>query len=140
MSVKTPEVDCAQQLATALSLTYGTSVKTGPKRTTTETGNDAVQIWVTTTGGPPPIPYLGGPSTSGSRYEAQVQALVVGAPDDRAGALQLGRQVREAMHLKAPTGYVGSWAQSSDPLPLGTDESSQWMFAMNFRLVWEDTN
>lgn len=138
MSAKQPEVDVASALATALSLAVGTDIKYGPARPSSETGNDAVRLWVTPYGGPPPEPYLNG-AVDGSIFKGSVQVLCVATtnPDSAAEALALGRSVRDALHLKAPSGYLGCWALSSEPLPYSPDDAGRCRVVINLSLWWQ---
>lgn len=138
MSAKQPEVDVAAALATALSLSVGTDIKYGPQRPALEPGNDAVTLWVTAYGGPPPEPYLG---SGTSLFKGSVQVVCLAAasdPDNQAQALALARSVRDALHLHAPSGYSLCTALSSEPAPMQPDDAGRIRFSVNVSLWWEN--
>lgn len=144
MAIKDVETDVGQALATALALAYGTDIKNGPKRSESEPGNEAPSIWVCTTGGRAPEPFLNVTVGGGMRH-ASVQVLALGNSDDREGARELAQSCFEALHTKAPAAaagvpYLSCYALNSEPLLLGADESGRWMYAVNFELNWIDTN
>jgi hypothetical protein len=136
VSAPTPEVDVANAIATALSLNVGTDIKHGPKTSPEDSG---AFIWVTPTGGPPMEPFLGA-SQSGSLYRPSLQVMVAGAQGDFPGGLATARQVRDALHCKAPSAaalasYRSCLVRESDPRYVGVDEAKQPLFVVNVDLV-----
>lgn len=133
----TPELDVANALASALGLSVGTDIKLGPRQSIGTPGNDAATLWVTTAGGTGPAPFM--PQASqGSWFDATVQVMVLGAADDQSAGWTKARQVRDALHCKAPSGYVMCLAQTAEPLYLGPipEASGQHEWSVNFSLRW----
>lgn len=133
-----PEVDVAAALATALSLTVGTDIKYGPRRSVVEAGDANVTIWVHATGGPAPMPFLNA-TVEGSFYDSSVQVVSLSASDDFAGGLTTARAIRDALHTKTISGYVICVADQSEPFYLGqiAEADGQHEWSQNFSLKWK---
>lgn len=138
MSALAPETLVRDQLIAALSLDSG-AVKLGPPRSPVEPGASAVQCWVIASGGPGALPFHGAP-TAGSWFEAEVQVRIRSAPDAYEGGITLARQVRDALHTKAPAGLVMCLSKTSEPLYLGVDEAGRHDFSLNFAVTWFAAN
>lgn len=139
MATLQPELDMANALAAALSMTVGTEIKLGSVKSPTMPGNAATVIWLSPYSGQFE-PYLD-TANQGGRYTSRVQATVLGPPNDEEAGLALARQVRDAINRKhpaSPAGYV-YWLLvpgSGEPFPGGFNESNQPKYTVNFEAQW----
>lgn len=121
----TPDADVASTLDTALAtLTAGTNLFYCPP-----IGPDAVGlgipvkcVFVWSSGGAPPEPFVSGGTGTERRYSA-VSIRVRSARDDYAGGLTLARSVRDAIHRASISGYITVSVRESDPIWLGATET-----------------
>lgn len=113
-------------------LTAAGNLFVGQMRTTDRTPSPAV--FCLGTGGPSPLPYLGGHRTA--LYRPTVQVMVRGpAGDDEAGAA-LALSVLEALNMQTPSGYVSWFTRDSAPAFLGTDTGQHGQWSLNVECVY----
>lgn len=144
MTARAPEQDVAKQLqAKSLGNFDGggtQTIKLGLPRGVDEPGMSGVLMFVSARGGPPPVPYFDAVN-QGSIFTCEVQVVVRTGDDDQGAGLALARQVRDALHVRAPTDtalgtYVACTARNSEPIPLPQNGQGQWEFSLNFLLTW----
>jgi hypothetical protein len=137
VSAPRPEIDVATAIAAALGWTLGTQIKTGSVRSPTEPGNDTVRCWV--------LPYaetatpLLNASVIGSMFETRVQAVVLGEADSEEAGWALARQIRDAIHTRAPSGYIRAALVPGvgGPNYLGVNEAGMPRWTLNWTLLYQ---
>lgn len=126
--MSTPGLTLAQQVAAALSMVLGTDVFNGPVREEPARG-----VWCLTYGGRAPDDIVGNPADS---YQyPRVQIRVRDLQENFGSGETLARNVREAIHLLVPAGYIDCRAIESAPLYLGADDFGRHEWAINVELT-----
>lgn len=143
MSELQPERDIALQLhAKGVGVFAGTgsdTIKLGLPRGVDEPGLSGVVLYVAARGGPPPVPYM--PASQGSIFTTNIEVVVRADADSQEAGITKARDVRRALHTRAPTdtalaGYISLTAQTSEPLSWGANEAGQWEWKIVFSLQW----
>jgi len=133
--IGSPEVSVISLLDALWTLARGTNLFSGPVRQqSTSVPHQAV--FVLPSGGPAPDAYSDG-TVIEMRYSA-IQVIVRSNPKDYAGGQVLARQVRDALHHVAVTGYVDIRAMQSEPIYIGPDEADRHLFSVNLEM-WRET-
>lgn len=125
-----PAVDLVTHLATALSLTTGTSIFNAPELPTDQSAVNSV--FAHEHGGPEPSETFGG--SAGRAVFAQVQVLVRNA--DYESGRAVARNARANSHLAPISGYYDIRVLTSEPLYLGKakdDAHHRWSFTVEMR-------
>jgi hypothetical protein len=145
----TPENDVAAYLATAslgLQLTEGGTqgnLFTGAVLPASVDGREGavpgLSVFVTSTGGPPPLPYMGPVANAGSMYFSNIQVNVRSAPKQQAAGIDLARAIRDTLHrATVPMAGGGSYlfctVKESQPNYLGTDATGRHRWSINLDL------
>ncbi len=140
----TPESDVANYLATEIpELTMGTNLFTGAVLPANVDGREGgvpgLSVFVTSTGGPPPMPYMGLVGSAGSFYYHGIQVSTRSAPSQQAQGIELARAIRDALHRATiPMAGGGSYpfclVKESQPLYLGADQTNRHRWSTNLDL------
>lgn len=137
MSLRNPASDLVDFLtsktAGGVVLTRATNLFVGGLRSADEAPSPAV--FVQNTGGPEPVPYLGGAREAWQR--PTVQVLVRGPVDDTATAESVARGVYELLQMATISGYVAILSRASAPEPLGPDDDLRDILTMNFECQYK---
>jgi len=131
-----PEQVVAALLATALSMTVGVDLFSGPEQIGNDTGIPPASVFCATYGGAPPIPFIG---TSTDVRTIAVQATIRGATGDYEAARARAWTAWQALQrVTAPaSGYIDILCQQSAPLYIGQNEVGQPRFTINVYLRYE---
>lgn len=90
-------------------------------------------IFCLASGGPAPLPYLGG-SAAPSFRQPSVQVRIRSAPNDYAGGLATARAASAALDKAALTDYVACQLRQSEPTYLAQDTQGAHHFSVNVDL------
>lgn len=143
MTARSPDVDVALQLQAAGLGNYdaggAATIMRGPVREGAP-ALKAVTLWVESRAGAAPQPYM--PAIAmGSYFSAELNVTALAEKYD--DALALARQVRVALHVRAPTdaalaAYVSLTANTSEPLNLGVNDAGFWKLRFVFTITWRE--
>lgn len=134
MPATAPDTIIAEQLVSVLGSPWalGTNLFTGPVRPA-QNAIPHQAIFCLDTGGPAPLPYLGG-SSAPNYSRPHVQVRVRSVPGDFAGGLDLARNVAAALNKASLTGYAACLLQQSTPNYLGMDAADHHEWSVNVEL------
>lgn len=122
----------AQQLAAAsLGLTLGTDVFNGRAIEQPARG-----VFCLAHGGRPPDDIVGNAAAPEISYQyPRVQIVVREVQQSFGSGETLAKNVRKAVHLKVPAGYIDCRAIESAPLYLGEDDLGRHVWSINVELT-----
>lgn len=140
----TPEEDVANFLwASNIGLTLGKNLFTGAVLPADMDGREGgvpgLAVFVTSTGGPAPMPYMGLVGSAGSEYFHGIQVNTRSAPRQQAQGIELARSIRDTLHrATVPMAGGGSYpfclVKESQPLYLGADSTYRHRWSSNLDL------
>lgn len=91
-------------------------------------------VFVLSTGGPPPEPYLG---DAKDFLRSRIQVTVRTNPDDEAGGETLARNISKALQRCVPEAdYFQTRVQESEPIYLGRNKQRLYSWTINAEVWW----
>lgn len=140
MPTLAPDAAIAADLATALNAggdpwAVGTNIFTGPVRGEGN-GIPVRAVFVRESGGPAPMPYLGG-RTADSFFEINVQVRLRAAPttdDGFSAGRTLARRISAALNKADISGYMACQLMQATPNYLGLDPQGRHEWSVNVKL------
>jgi hypothetical protein len=135
-TLRNPALDLVNYLsgkaAGAITLATGSNLFAGQMRSTDTTASPGV--WCLNTGGPAPIPYLGGHRSSW--FRPTVQLMVRGPMGDQLAGEAIARDVLSWVHQATVAGYAAVFARDSAPAYLGEDQGPHGLWSINVELQY----
>jgi hypothetical protein len=122
-----------------LGLTLAGNLFRGPVRPPNPPLVPHASVFVLTTGGPPPDPYLQSAAGQPSIYRSNVQVRVRSDVGAFSAAQTLAEAIKNKLHLATLdlSGVLACFAMESAPIYLGRDDTEHHEFSLNASVWWE---